>query len=70
MNKYSRKHKKLDVMQSRIKNESHPKPSTISPHKVVQLGLINTVYHLLVKNKKGEGRGDLKERRRLITFFP
>ena len=25
-------------------------PSRISPHKVLQLWLINTVYHLLVKN--------------------
>ena len=33
------------------------KPSQISPHDVLQLWLINTVYHLLVKNKSGEGRG-------------
>ena len=32
------------------------KPSRISPHKVLQLWLINTVQHLLVKNDKGEGR--------------
>ena len=37
--------------------------------------LINIVYHsLLVKNKKGEGKGGLKERWEggggLLTFFP
>ena len=46
-------------------SESNPnfqvvnKPSQISPHDVLQLWLINTVYHLLVKNKSGEGRGAL-----------
>ena len=35
----------------------------ISPHEVLQSWLINTVYHLLVKNINGEGRGfELKER--------
>ena len=29
------------------------KPSWISPHEVLQPRLINTVYHLLVKNNKG-----------------
>ena len=32
------------------------KPSQISPHKVLQLWFVNTVYHLLVKKNKGEGR--------------
>ena len=32
------------------------KPSQISPNDVLQLWLINIVYHLLVKNKSGEGR--------------
>ena len=33
------------------------KPSRISPHKVLQSWLINTVYHLLVKNNQGRGGG-------------
>ena len=33
------------------------KPSRISPHEVLQSWLINTVYHLLVKNNQGRGRG-------------
>ena len=45
--------RKLEVVYSRIKN----KPSWISPHEALQSRLINTVYHLLVKNNKGEGRG-------------
>ena len=33
-------------------------PAWIScPHRVLQLLLINTVYHLLVNNNKGEGGG-------------
>ena len=32
------------------------KPFQMSPHDVLQLWLINTVYHLSVKNKSGEGR--------------
>ena len=38
------------------------KPSQISPHKVLQSWLINTVYHLLVKNNYGRGS--------LLIFFP
>ena len=38
------------------------KPSQISPHKVLQSWLINTVYHLLVKNNYGRGG--------LLIFFP
>ena len=34
----------------------------ISPHKVLRLWLTNTVYHLLLKNSKREGRVGLKER--------
>ena len=30
------------------------KPSQISPHEVLQSLLINTVYHLLVNDNKGE----------------
>ena len=41
------------------------KPSWISPHEGLQPRLINTVYHLLVKNNKGEGRGG-----GLINFLP
>ena len=33
------------------------KPSWIGPHKVLQLSLIDTVFYLLVKNKK-RGRWD------------
>ena len=33
------------------------KPSQISPHKVLQLWFVNTVYHLLVKKNKGEEGG-------------
>ena len=35
------------------------KAAWISPHKVLQLLLINTVYHLLVNNNKGEGGGHI-----------
>ena len=56
----------------RIKNNmllNNPQ-SQISPNEVLQSWLINTVYHLLVKNNKGEERrGGLKERRGLLTFF-
>ena len=47
------KYRKLEVVYPRIKN----KPSWISPHEVLQSRLINTVYHLLVKDNKGKGRG-------------
>ena len=33
------------------------KPSRISPHEVLQSWLINTIYHLLVKNNQGRGAG-------------
>ena len=33
------------------------KPSLISPHKFLWSRLINTVYNLLAKKNKGEGRG-------------
>ena len=42
------------------------KPSKISPHEVLQSWLINIVYHLLVTNNKGQGRGTLKERAGLV----
>ena len=41
--------KKLEVMQSRIKNKLVNKSSRISPHEVLQSWSINTVYHLLLK---------------------
>ena len=48
------KYKKLDVMQPRFKNKSRlpvgEQTSCISPHEVLQLWLIYTVHHLLVKN--------------------
>ena len=37
-------------------------PSRISPHEVLKSWSINTVYHLLVKYNKGEGRG--------LIYFP
>ena len=46
------------------------RPSWISPYEVLQLWLIDTVYHLSVKDNKGEGMEDLKERGDLLTFFP
>ena len=49
------------------------RPSWISPYEVLQLWLIDTVYHLSVKNNKnnkGDGMEDLKERGDLLTFFP
>ena len=59
-------HKKLEVMQPRIKtnlNFQHMnKPSWISPNKGLQLWLINTVYHLLVKTNEGEGGWLILER--------
>ena len=46
------------------------KPSCISPHEVFHLKLINTVYHLLVKNNEGRGGGGLIERGAvMLTFF-
>ena len=35
------------------------RPSQIGPHEVLQSLLINTVYHLLVNDNKGEGRWGL-----------
>ena len=68
------KYKKLKVMQWGSKTnptfQHVNKQSRISPNEVLQSWLINTVYHLLVKNKKGEERGGgLKEKRGLLTFF-
>ena len=37
---------------------------------VLQLWLIITVYHLLVKDTKGEGEGRLKREGELIYFLP
>ena len=44
------------------------KLSWISSHEVLQLRLINTVYHLFVKDNKGEGRG-LKRDGGLVNFL-
>ena len=56
----------------RIKNNmliNNPQ-SQISPNEVLQSWLINTVYHLLVKNNKGEERGGgLKREEGLINFL-
>ena len=46
------------------------KPSWISSHKVLQSSLINTVYHLLVKNNQGRGGGGVNREGGLLTFFP
>ena len=40
------------------------KPPRISPHEVLQSRLINTVFHLLVKNNWGRGGEGL------INFLP
>ena len=45
--------------------------SRISSYEVLQSWLmIDTVYHLWVKNNKGEGWEGLKGRGSLLTFFP
>ena len=69
------KHKKMEVMQSKQiqRPASELKPSRIGPHAVLQSWLINTVYHLLVKNNKGEGmgliwEGGLKEEFRYVHY--
>ena len=61
-------------MQLRIRIKSElpelvNKPSPISPHKVLWSWLINTVYHLLVKNNEGKG-GGLNREGKLINFLP
>ena len=51
-------------------NFQHVKKSfRISPNEVLQSRLINTVYHSLVKNKKGQGKGGLKETGGFLKFF-
>ena len=45
-------------------------PSWVGPHEVLQSRLINTVYHSLVKNNKGEGRGLKRDGGGLINFLP
>ena len=44
------------------------KPSWVSPKEVLQSRLIDTVYHLLVNNDKGEG-GLIERGVGLFTFF-
>ena len=69
------KYGKLEVMLPRIKNKTELPVDEWSildqSTEVLQLWLIITVYHLLVKDNKGEGegRGGLKERGSLFTFF-
>ena len=46
------------------------KASWISLHEVLQSRLINTVYHLLVKNNKGDGKGGKRDGGGLINFLP
>ena len=60
------RYKKLEIMQSRIKNKSE-RLVWISPHEVLLSLLIETVYYLLVNDDKGGG--GLKQRRRLLTIF-
>ena len=75
------KYKKLEVMQSKIKNKSELptcEQTCADQSKwsftVTDSWLIYTVYHLLVKNNKVEERGGggmgLKERGSLVPFFP
>ena len=45
------KYKKLEVIHPNINSQLVNKPYQISPHKVLQSWLINTVYHLVAKNK-------------------
>ena len=59
------KYKKLQVMlllcsqgsKTNLNFQLVNKPSWISPHKLLQSRLINAVYHLQMKNNKGEKRG-------------
>ena len=66
------KYKKLKVMQWGSKTnptfEHVNKQSRISPNEVLQSWL-NTVYHLLVRNDKGEERGAPKREEELINFL-
>ena len=61
------KYKKLRVMQPRIENKSE-RPVWISPHGVLILILINTVYYLLVNDNEGEG-GGLKKKGALTNYL-
>ena len=67
------KYKKLKVMQWGSKTnptfQHVNKQSRISPNEVLQSWLINTVYHLLVKNNKEEERGGLKREEGFINFL-
>ena len=48
------------------------KPSWISPFEVLLLWLLNTLYHLLVKNDRRKGEGGLKKEKEggIIYFLP
>ena len=61
------KHKKLEDMQSGIKNKSELQTIPDQCTRSLTFVIDNTVYHLLVKNNKGEGRGGGGG---LLTFFP
>ena len=70
------KYRKLEVMSLRIKNKTELPVDewTILDQstEVLQLWLIITVYHLLVKDNKGEGErrgGGLKREGELIYFL-
>ena len=62
------KYEKLEIMQPRINRRCQlvNKTSWISPHKVLQTWLINTVKWRIIR---GRGRG-LKREGALLTFFP
>ena len=70
------KYRKLEVMLPRIKNKTELPVDewTILDQsiEVLQLWLIITVYHLFVKDNKGEGEGreELKREGELIYFLP
>ena len=46
-----------EVLGHAAENQNQNKPSWISAHEVLQSWLIDIVYHLLGKNKKGKGGG-------------
>ena len=62
------KYEKLEIMQPRINRRCQlvNKTSWISPHKVLQTWLINTVKWRIIR---GRGRGHKREGA-LLTFFP
>ena len=64
-----RKYKELEVTQPNFQLVN--KPSRISTNEILRSRLINTVYHLLVKNNEGEERGrGLNEKEAYLLSFP